>query len=117
MISFPANTNIFVSHTPVSFGCGIDGMIRYCRIILKQDPMGQAYFMFINKGKEQLRVLWYDGQGFSLCTKRSSKGQFLHWPKNTEELCSIVSFFQAQILFSGGDVKVSKSKTIWKKIT
>ena len=26
MISFPANTDIFVVHTPVSFACGIDGM-------------------------------------------------------------------------------------------
>lgn len=52
MISFPANTDIFVCHVPVSFGCGHDGMIRYCRIILKKEPLGKSYFMFINKGKE-----------------------------------------------------------------
>ena len=117
MISFPANTDIFICHQPVSFGCGFDGMIRYCRIILNKEPLSQAYFMFINKGKEQIRVLWYDGQGFSLCTKRCSKGRFLNWPKNEEEIYSSVSFFESQILFSGGEIKNVKSKNIWKKIT
>ena len=116
MISFPANTDIFVCHQPVSFGCGIDGMIRYCKIILNKEPLSKAYFMFINKGKEQIRILWYDGQGFSLCTKRSSQGRFLYWPKNSNELCTIISFFDAQILFSGGELKSTKAKKIWKKI-
>ena len=116
MISFPANTDIFICHSPVSFGCGFDGMIRYCRILLKKEALGQAYFMFINKGKEQIRVLWYDGQGFLLCTKRSSKGQFKNWPKNTGEIYSIFPFFHAQTLFSGGDPKEFNFKKIWKKI-
>lgn len=116
MISFPANTDIFVCHVPVSLACGFDGMIRYCRILLKKEPIGKAYFMFINKGREQIRVLWYDGQGFSLCSKRSSQGRFLHWPKNSGEIYSTFSFYDAQIIFSGGDPKIIKSKTIWKKI-
>lgn len=117
MISFPANTDVFVCHNPVSFCCGVDGMIRYCRIILKKEPLSRAYFLFINKGKEQLRALWYDGQGFSLCTKRSSKGQFKNWPKNLDELYSTFSCFDAQIIFSGGDPKKANSKIIWKKIS
>jgi transposase len=116
MISFPANTDIFICHIPVSFGCGFDGMIRYCRIILKKEPLGKAYFMFINKGREQIRMLWYDGQGFLLCTKRNSKGQFLNWPKNSEEVFTTCSFFAAQILISGGDPKSVKSKEMWQKL-
>ena len=116
MIAFPANTDIFVCHIPVSFGCGFDGMIRYCQIVLQQEAMSQAYFMFINKGKNQIRVLWYDGQGFSLCTKRCSKGHFSYWPKNSTDLKSMVSFFDAQILFSGGDPNNIRTKKIWKEI-
>ena len=73
--------------------------------------------MFINKGKEQIRVLWYDGQGFSLCTKRSSQGRFSYWPKNVEELYSTFSFFDAQIIFTGGNPNNVKSKNIWKKVS
>ena len=116
MISFPANTDIFVNHIPVSFGCGIDGMVRYCKIILNKEPLSQAYFMFISKSKKQIRVLWYDGQGFSLCTKRCSKGSFTNWPKDQNEITSTFTYFDAQILFSGGDPQSVKSKEVWKKI-
>ena len=72
--------------------------------------------MFINKNKKQMRVLWYDGQGFLLCTKRSSQGSFSNWPKSGDDSCSIFSFIEAQIIFSGGDHASAKSKEIWKKI-
>jgi transposase len=116
MISFPANTDIFVVHTPVSFACGIDGMARYCRVILQKEPLSRAYFIFINKSKIQLRVLWFDGQGFLLCTKRLSKGHFKYWPLDKEKCSSQFPFFGAQTLFSGGDFLSAKSGKIWKKI-
>ena len=117
MISFPANVDIFVVHTPVSFSCGIDGMIRYCCIILKKEPLSRAYFLFINKRKEQLRALWFDGQGFLLCTKRLSSGRYKYWPINDEGLCSQFPFFDAHILFSGGDFLSAKAEKIWKKVS
>jgi transposase len=117
MITFPANTAIFVVHTPVSFGCGIDGMLRYCRCLLEQDPLGRAYFLFINRSRTQIRCLWYDGQGFSLCTKRVSQGKFAYWPKETDgNISSILFYFEAALLFSGGDPKRTKGKEMWKKI-
>ena len=116
MISFPAHVDIFVCHKGVSFGCGIDGMIRYCRVILQKDPVSQAYFLFISKRKNQIRALWFDGQGFSLCTKRTSVGSFLNWPKSSDDVLSIFSGFDAQVLFLGGDINSAKIKKEWKKI-
>lgn len=117
MISFPANADIVVVHTPVSFGCGIDGMCRYCRIILTREPMDRAYFLFLNRSREQLRVLWYDGQGFSLTTKRLSAGTFRHWPKPGASAASVVSFFEAQALISGGDISKAGYHPLWKRVS
>ncbi len=116
MISFPASADIFICHKPVSFGCGIDGMLRYCRIIIQKEPICSAYFMFVNKSQKQLRVIWYDGQGFTLCTKRSSAGSFSNWPKKTEEIGQVLTCFDAQIIYSGGDYKTAKTKKLWKKL-
>jgi transposase len=114
MIAFPANADIVVVHTPVSFGCGIDGMKRYCQLVLKQEPIERAYFLFINKKGDQQRTLWFDGQGFSLCTKRLSTGRFRNWPKRTDKISSLVSFFEASTLLAGGNPSVSGFTSIWK---
>jgi transposase len=116
MIAFPANADMVVVHTPVSFACGIDGMCRYCRIILNREPMERAYFLFINKRKEKVRVLWCDGQGFVLCMKRLSQGTFRNWPKPGENFSSVATFFQAHVLISGREMTVKKSQAIWKNI-
>lgn len=117
MISFPANTEIFIFHRPVSFGCGVDGMIRYCKLLLSKEVIENAYFLFISKSLKQIRAIWFDGQGFLLCTKRMSKGSFKNWPKSSNDASSIVSFFEAQSLFSDGDYKKAQHKKIWKKIS
>ena len=116
MISFPANTEIFIFHNPVSFACGVDGMIRYCKILMKKEVIEDSYFMFISKSMKQIRTFWFDGQGFLLCTKRSSQGRFKHWPKSSDEAFALLSFFEAQTIFSDGDFKKAEHKKIWKKI-
>jgi transposase len=116
MIAFPAGVEIVVFHTPVRFGCGIDGMCRLCRSVLKREPMSRAYFLFINRAEEQIRILWYDGQGFLLATKRLSKGRFRHWPKASDSAESIVTFFEAQHFLSDGKMSEAQCRKVWKKI-
>lgn len=116
MIAFPANADIVVVHTPVSFACGIDGMSRCCRILLAREPMDRAYFLFVNRRLQQVRVLWYDGQGMCLFCKRLSMGKLRYWPKAGESVSSIVAFFEAQVLIGGGDPRFTEGAQIWKKI-
>lgn len=113
MISLPAKVPIIVVHQPVSFGCGIDGMRGLCIKIVKKDPMDFGYFLFINKGYNQLRVLWYDGQGFYLCTKRLSKGRYNNWPKVGENIFSTVAYFQAQGLLAGHVLEDTGYLPLW----
>lgn len=117
MISIPAAVSVFVVHEPVSFGCGIDGMRGYCLRITKKDPISEGYFLFINKRRNQARVIWYDGQGFLLCAKRMSQGTFKNWPKPCENIFSLVEYFQAQGLISGGNPSEKNYHKIWKKIS
>lgn len=115
MISFPSNTEIFILHMPVSFGCGIDGMVRICQLVLNKDPISRCYFIFLNKSRKQIRVLWFDGQGFNLSTKRLSIGAYKNWPKSNKSILSMVDFFEAQILHSNGNPKKYNFQESWKK--
>jgi len=116
MISFPAATSIIIVHQPVSFASGIDRMRGLCLALLDRDPLQHGYFVFINKGRNQLRVLWYDGQGFCLLTKRLSHGRFIHWPRPGEDIFSLVTYFHAQGLFAGHRLDDSSYLPLWKKI-
>jgi transposase len=117
MISFPASVELMVVHTPVSFSCGIDGMRRYCQLILKQDPIDSGYFLFVNRRRDKVRVIWFDGQGFCLLTKRLSKGTFKNWPRHVDAVSSAATFFEAHALICGGNKSDCRYTPIWKTMT
>ena len=71
MIQVPPNANVVVMHEPVSFRNGIDGTAAIARTVLEKEPMDGAFFVFRNRRRHMLRVLFYDGSGFWLCTNYS----------------------------------------------
>ena len=76
MIQITPHNRIIVAVEPVDFRKGIDGLGAIVRQRLESDPFSGAMFVFVNKSRQAVRVLVYDGQGFWLCHKRLSKGRF-----------------------------------------
>ena len=118
MIQLPANANILVMHEPISFRNGIDGTASIARLVLKQEAMDGAFFVFRNKAGHSLRILHYDGSGFWLCTKRLSKGRFNPWPKADGTVpCSMLLARELQILIWAGDWSRCGFPDLWRKVS
>src|SRR4051812_38830759 len=47
--------------------------------VLKRDPQGGYLFVFRGRRGDLIKVIWHDGQGACLYTKRLDNGRFL-WP-------------------------------------
>jgi transposase len=57
MIQVPAQASVFVMHESVSFHKGIDGLAAVARVVLGEEPMSGALFVFRNRGRHMLRIL------------------------------------------------------------
>ncbi len=118
MIQVPAQASVFVMHEPVNFRNGIDGLAGVARVVLGHEPMSGALFVFRNKRRQMLRILFYDGGGFWLCTRRLSKGTFSHWPEGDgSRPCSPLLARELQILIWGGDPSSGAFPDLWRKVT
>ncbi len=117
MIQVPAQANVFVMHEPVSFRNGIDGMAAVARVVLEKEATSGAFFVFRNRGRHMLRVLYHDGGGFWLCTRRLSKGKYSNWPTSEgTEPCSPMLARDLQVLIWGGDPSSCSFPDLWKKL-
>jgi transposase len=117
MIQVPASANVVLMHEPVSFRNGINGMVAIARTVLHKEPMDGALFVFRNRRRQMLRVLFYDGSGFWLCTKRLSQGRFRNWPTGDGKgPCSPLLARELQILLWGGDPSTCAFPQLWRNV-
>jgi len=107
MIQITPHMRILAAVMPVDFRKGIDGRCAVCRQHLMSDPFSGALLVFLNKSRQALRILVYDGQGFCLCHKCLSRGRFL-WNFQKDERARILADRQLQTLLWNTDpLKIS----------
>jgi transposase len=76
MLAIAGNARIFFFQQPVDMRKGIEGL----SVLVETNCTGElttgAYFVFINRVKVCMNVLYFDYDGFSIWLKRLEKGSF-----------------------------------------
>lgn len=72
----PNRVRVLVAVEPVDFRKGFDGLCGVVRDVLGEEPQSASLFVFRNRRQDQLRILWWDRNGFALWMKRLERGRF-----------------------------------------
>ncbi len=67
---------VFYCSKPVNMQLSFDGLIAVVDEYIRQDSRSGACFVFFAKNRKMLKVLHWEGDGFSLWCKRLEKGRF-----------------------------------------
>ena len=84
MLSFSGSLKVFVAVEPCDMRKGFNGLHTAVTERLGEDPKGGALFVFCNRRRNRLKILYWDGTGLWVLTKRLEQGTF-SWPKALEE--------------------------------
>lgn len=76
MLSLSPATRIFVALEPLDLRRGFNGLSTWVQTVLQQEPTSGHWFVFMNKRRNRLKILTYDGSGLWLLTKRLEAGTF-----------------------------------------
>jgi transposase len=76
MLSLSTATRIFVALEPVDMRQGFNGLYARVQTVLKEEPTSGHWFVFLNKRRNRLKILLWDGSGLWLCSKRLERGTF-----------------------------------------
>ena len=95
---------IYICRDPVDFRLGINGLSVMVEATLKFDPFSRNLFCFVNKRKNQIKVLYWQKSGFCLWLKRLEEERF-KWPFHLEG--AVVELDEEQFfwLLEGLDLK------------
>ena len=104
---------ILVAVEPVDFRKGIDGLASVCRNVIGEDPFSGYLFVFRGRRGDLLKVIWFDGQGACLFSKRLEKGRFV-WPSATTGKVTLTPA-QLSMLLEGIDWRAPERT--WRPLT
>lgn len=81
MLSFHAHLKIFVATAPHDLRASFNGLWSAAQTQLGEDPKSGALFVFGNRRRNRLKILYFDGTGVCVLAKRLEQGTFA-WPQS-----------------------------------
>ena len=79
MIPSPSGARVWLASGHTDMRKGMNGLALLVQETLRRDPQAGHLFVFRGRRGDLIKVLWHDGQGMCLFSKRLERGRFL-WP-------------------------------------
>ena len=113
MIPVPASTRVWLAAGVTDMRKGFNGLAALAQDVLKQDPFSGHLFVFRGRRGDLLKVIWFDGQGACLYSKRLERGRFV-WPSATTGKVTLTPA-QLSMLLEGIDWRAPERT--WRPLT
>jgi len=76
MLSLSHNTRIYLHVPPTDMRKSFDGLTGLVRSTFKADPLDGSWFLFLNRRRDRIKILYWDRDGLVLWYKRLESGTF-----------------------------------------
>ena len=76
MLTVPGNARLFLCQTPINMRKSFEGLSAIVEQLFPGELVSGAFFIFLSRRRNHLKVLLWDGDGFVIWYKRLEKGTF-----------------------------------------
>jgi transposase len=101
MIAFPSGARVWLATGHTDMRKGFGSLALLVQETLKRDPHAGDLYVFRGRRGDLIKLIWHDGDGACLFTKRLERGRFL-WPSIANGVVTI-SAAQLTYLLAGID--------------
>ena len=110
MITLPARSQIWLAAGITDMHKGMPGLAAFIVAPLAKDPLSGDVFVFRGRRGDQIKVLWFSGDGTNLCIKKLERGRLcgraqvtvLHCLHHCSFLCCVRRSIGEHRLVPGG---------------
>ena len=81
MLALPGKTRLFLYKEPTDMRKGFEGLSSIVNFAFQGELTSGAYFIFLNRQRNIMKVLYWDSDGLAIWHKRLEKGHFAKRPQ------------------------------------
>lgn len=110
MLSLPPSVRIFVARGATDMRKSFDTLAALVCDVVAQDPQSGHLFVFMNRRRNRVKILWWDRSGYCLLAKRLEHGQFHLYDRAGDDRGYEVSASDLALLLDGIDLRRVKRR-------
>lgn len=109
-------TRIYLAAGATDLRKSFEGLSDLVRHRFQEDPLSGHLFVFANRVRTRIKLLYWDGSGLWVCAKRLERGCF-SWPKTGSQETGALRIVAEELtlLLSGIDVDKTRERQWWRK--
>lgn len=117
MLTLPPNVAVLLYRDPVDIRKSFDGLVAIVRNVLGADPLAPTFFVFFNRDRNKLKILYWDNDGFAIWYKRLERGSFRLTLPESDQTRVTLTRAQLAMLLEGIDFQNVKQRKRFSKKT
>lgn len=115
MIHLPASVRVYLCTSPCDMRRSFDGLHALVTGAMQLDAFGGHLFVFANRRKDRVKILYWDRDGFAVWSKRLEEGTYaMPFSKADEPRCEITAQ-ELGALLSGIDLSVAERRKRYQR--
>lgn len=76
MIALPTQIRVFLYRLPTDMRKSFNGLVALTESELKQDPLSGSLFVFVNRRRDRIKILYWNQTGFCIWYQQLQKGTY-----------------------------------------
>ena len=110
MLSLAPSPTIFFHTDATDMRKSFTGLCGLIRGVFGDDPADGSLFLFVNKRRDRIKALWWDGDGFVLWYKRLEQGTFEIAPARDGEKRVRIDATQLAMILGGVRLETARRR-------
>ena len=118
MISLPYSVRVFLHVPPTDLRKGFDALTGLVTSAFDQDPTSGHLFLFVNRRRDRVKILYWDRDGLAIWYKRLENPGTFQLPAVGPDTVAIeMTTTQLSLILSGIDLKSARQRKRYQRPT
>ena len=115
MIYLPASVRVYLCTSPCDMRRGFDGLHALVTNAMQLDAMAGHLFVFSNRRRDRVKILYWDRDGFAVWAKRLEEGTYAMPFAGEDDARREITAQELGALLSGIDLSLAKRRKRYQR--
>ena len=112
MIALPPQVRVFLYRLPTDMRKSFHGLVALTESALKQDPLSGSLFVFLNRRRDRIKILYWGQSGYCIWYQQLQKGTYQLPGEDSPEAGTLeVTRSQLSLILDGIDLSSARQRT------